>query len=518
MAETLDSENGQESKKKSNGKSHAGLIAFLILISIINIGVGILNSSTIADMSKSIAGMQESIGSTTQKFNELSQNINNNIESQTALLHRTIGDVLPVVVPEKSRAEFDAVKQAVAELKGDMSDENLSAAVDLYTDFIQTTAPWIQQELTSEIMEAKATIDYCSILNTYKNDKDVETVVDSLQTFILSNTAYSELKDVIAKYDAIVEEQNKLYDNAITGITARAKAMLEKKNASYAELQTLLVDMEPYQEDEAVAKYIPSLYTCMKDAEALEDALKDVETLYQQIHGGDMSLAEEMYTIYANQLAQCLYNANSITTLDNSALMGKINECRSELVSYEKRIEKNAQTTLANQIRTSIATYKKEIANITADSMANAKLSIIANQLASLQFSAGSIDEGERASVLSDIEGCVSQLKAKEQSLGTSNSEYDAKIKKYNEWGLKEIEWANTQVHHLAKESKKNKAEKTAERKDLLVRLEKIQTGYLYTPLAVLYQQVWQELWDELNKDEQLDVSKRAVAVDKVDL
>lgn len=521
MEETLDSENKQVSNKESKGKSNRGQIGFLIIltiITIINSLAGLSNSSALTNMSQSIDTMQETLNSTTQKFNELSQNINNNIESQTALLHRTIGDVLPVVVPEKSRAEFDAVKQSVAVLKNDMSDENLSTAVDLYTDFIQTTAPWIQEELTSEIMEAKSAIDYCAILNTYKNDNDVETAVDSLQTFIISNSGYSELKDVIAKYNAIVEEQNKLYDKAITDITARAKTMLEKKTASYVELQTLLTDMEQYQDDEAVAQYIPPLYTCMTEAASLEETLKDADTLYQQIHNGDMNLAEEMYTVYANQLAQCLYNANSISTLDNSALIGKINECKSALVSYEKQIEKNAQTSLANQIRASIATYKKEIANISSDSMANTKLSIIANQLASLQFSAGSIGEEERASVLSDIDSCISQLKVKEKSLETSNSGYDAKIKKYNEWGLSEIESVNTEIQSLAKISKKTKAEKTAARKDLLIRLEKIQTNYLYTPVAVVYQQVWQEIWGELNKDEQLDVSKRAVSVTKVDL
>ena len=511
MAETLDSENGQESKKKSNGKSHAGLIAFLILISIINIGVGILNSSTIADMSKSIAGMHESIGSTTQKFNELSQNINNNIESQTALLHRTIGDVLPVVVPEKSRAEFDAVKQAVAELKGDMSDENLSAAVDLYTDFIQTTAPWIQQELTSEIMEAKATIDYCSILNTYKNDKDVETVVDSLQTFILSNTAYSGLNDVVAQYDDIVEEQNKLYDKAISDITAQAKAILEKKTASYAELQNLLKDMEPYQDDDAVAEYIPMLYTCMTEAATLEETMNEADSLYRQIQDGDKSLAEEMYAVYANQLAQHLYDANSISMLDNSALMKKLNECMSGLASYEEQIQKNTQHNLAKQIKDSVSSCRRELEKMPFDSMASTTLQIIANQLASLKFSAGNIDESERTAVLSDIDSCVALLKSKEQNLGTSNAEYDEKIKKYNEAALNKIESANKEFQNLSG----NKTQKAEWRKELLVNLEKIQTTYLYAPVSMVYQQVYSEIWNELNKDEQLEVSKRAIDISR---
>lgn len=521
MDENSNSESTQvvHKQKQPKGRLSMGLVVVLILLGVGNIFVGMNNASTIAEMSKSVISMQESIESSqavlvssVQEFNETSKIIRDNSDSQTALLYRTIGDVLPVVVPDKSRAEFETVKQAVATLRNQINDDNLSKAVELYTDFIQTTAPWIQEELSQEILEAKNDIDYSSILNTYNTNKDAEEVADSLQTFIVSNSGYSRLQTVIAKYNEIVDEQNALYDKEVASLMKRTMDIIKTKNASYSEWESLLKDMEPYQNDEALAKCIPELYTCMTEAERMKEIIDEADKLYKQLTNDDGSLYDQMYSVYANRLADYMYEASSIENLDSTKLMETLKSCMTKLNAYEELGKQKERETLFAQLENSVKTCSTEIDGMSSNPLSQSMLPVISSQLATLKLATEGIEGNsrEKTNILSEIENCVAKLKRFE-SLSQSSGNNEAKVKSYNSTALNTIEGVNATHNGLSG----NKAEKTASRKNLLRKLEAIETGYLYAPIYILHQQVYQDIWGKLERDDQLDYSRTALNITK---
>lgn len=457
---------------------------------------------------------QEQIEELNLKIDNAVQQVDNQINTQTALFYRIIGDNIPVVVPEESQKKMDNLLKSINELSINLNDETLNESINLYLDYIKNTAPWIQEEKTEEIFFSKHSIDYYTILNNYNKSQNIVETVDSLQSFILSNNDYRDINIVIEKYNLLVDEQNTLHEQTIKKLNSSMETAFVNPDITYDELMQFVTLIEPYIEDSALEKNIQKLNTLIFESELLMEIATDLENLNQQIsQAAEEKLEEHMYSIYTEELALNNYKLNKIQNLNHEKTSALLLECTEKL--NKQNIEKIHEQELLQQIKESLVICNKEIENIDSNSIGSAMISILASQLATLKFNADNLTLVSNNEILSDIEKTINLLNTKEKEVSSVLMKKESEeIKKYNNYSLIIIEDVKKQFDGISFIEENKNSKKIS----LLLKLEEIQTSYLYLSIGTLYQQVYQEIWNSLNSENQFIVSKKAINVKKREL
>ena len=240
----------------------------------------------------------------------------------------------------------------------------------------------------------------------------------------------------------------------------------------------------------------------------------DLENLNQQIsQTTEEKLEEHMYTIYTEELALNNYKLNKIQNLNHEKTSELLLECTEKL--SRQNIEKVQEQELLQQIKESLVICNKEIENIDSNSIGSAMISILASQLATLKFNADNLTLVSNDEIISEIEKTIDLLNTKEKEISSNLMKSEsADIKKYNSEALDIIEKVKKQNDSISILDENKNLQKI----NFLLKLEEIQTSYLYLSIGTLYQQVYQEIWNSLNSENQFIVSKKAINIQKREL
>lgn len=457
---------------------------------------------------------KEQIEELNLKLDNVIEQVDNQLNTQTSLFYKVIGENIPVVVPEESQKKMDNLLKSINNLSTNLNDETLNESINLYLEYIKTTAPWIQEEKTEEIFFSKHSIDYYTILNNYNKSQNIVDTVDSLQSFILSNNDYKDINKVIEKYNLLVDEQNTLYEQTIRNLNSSMETAFGNPDITYDELIQFVTLIEPYIEETALEKNIQTLNTLIFESELLMEITADLENLNQQIsQTTEEKLEEHMYTIYTEELALNNYKLNKIQNLNHEKTSELLLECTEKL--SRQNIEKVQEQELLQQIKESLVICNKEIENIDSNSIGSAMISILASQLATLKFNADNLTLVSNDEIISEIEKTIDLLNTKEKEISSNLMKSEsADIKKYNSEALDIIEKVKKQNDSISILDENKNLQKI----NFLLKLEEIQTSYLYLSIGTLYQQVYQEIWNSLNSENQFIVSKKAINIQKREL
>lgn len=450
------------------------------------------------------------------KLDSSVENIDTHLNNQTSLFYKVIGEQLPVIIPDKYKLEIENLSKYLDNALNDLNDENLGKAVDLYMSIIKNAPPWIQEASSDEILFSKYTIDYLTILNNYRKNNDVSEAVSSLQTFIMTSNDYKNINFVIEKYNSLVDEQNNQYSLMIQNLNKSMTAAFSNPDIKYDDLAQILKKVEPYVKEDALAENIKLLDDYLAEADDLEKLTIDVDSLTKQLSDlEDNKLKNELYNIFVERLALYSYKANNLKLLDNTVVLGKINSCMEKIALYEDSIKKIEEQNLLDQIAESLQICKNEIENLNSNITSNSMISVLATQLASLKYNALNLTLIDNSYVITEIQNCVNLLSKKEELISkdiVSKSQADLKI--YNSRALNRINSVKTGYDNIGIFD----SNKTNKKISFLISLEEIQVSYLYPSINMLYQQVYQEIWNSLDAESKFQVSRVSLNTNKKEL
>lgn len=448
-----------------------------------------------------------------KRFDKISKEIADRLDAQTSLFNRVIGQNIPVVIPEDYQTKFDALKTSVDNLKENTNDNNLRNSTTLYLDFIRQTPPWIQEQLSQEILTAKYDIDFYSIIDEYNGTQNIEDAIDSLQTFIVSFNNYVDIQKVVDYHNELVEEQNAQYNSAVQNLKAKIAVALGNKNISLREVEDLVEESNAYSDDDSLQDSLATLNNVYTECVTKESLYAEVDSISKSLERGESgSLADVSYDLFASRLAESLYSANSLKYLDSADLVSKINSAVGNLETRRERYEaalqaENKKEELA-QIKSEIEACKKMIVNMKTDSTFSATLSILASQLASLNYALQSYGGENTSELYALIDECRKELNLKEESY---NSIETQNMKSYNSYALRRIR----EIHNENAALKGSRQEKANARVSMLKRLDEINTVFLYLPVNTLYQEIYQSIWSNMDSEERITVAENALTTDK---
>lgn len=531
----------------------------------------------------------------TAKIDQTMEELDTQLTNQSTLFYKTIGETLPVVVPEKSKEELNELLTLLHDMSANLTEEKLTESVDRYMKYIKNTPPWIQEATAEDVLYAKYTIDYYTILNNFNKNNDINDLVDSMQSFILTSRDYKDINQVVKAYNSFVDKQNELHKQQVNELNVSMEKAFANHSITHDELTKLLDSVVPYTEEESLQTNIKKLGDYLSESDQINQLKEELNKLNDQLDSIEDNIYQEAtYNVYAEQLAMYNYRTHNIKLLDNKILLDTINNCAKKLAHYNQNLKKKYEQDIANEIQeglnklnaqlnavednddhefkynlyaeqlamynyrahnielldnktllatiasctkklndynqyskkkqelevlneisNSIQVCKTEVDNLVATTTSYSMISILATQLATLEFNARSLPLVDTSMALKDIQSCMNLLNSKEAIIANQISNKDKNdIKTYNRRALNVIE-------HVKHENDKIgffTGDKNGKRVELLEKLETIQAGYLYPAIGTLYQQIYQEIWNNLDSDGRFTVSKRALNITKKEL
>jgi len=407
------------------------VIGFFLIIAILIVNTVIIfyvSNKQNKILQSEISGLKQSLN---EQLSSQNSSLNEQLSNQTALLYRTIGDVLPVIVPEEKKTEFALLKEKTESLLDFSNNESSFEEVsELYSNFVKHTAPWIQDELFNEIVFVKDTIDYVSILSEYEKSKDIDVAIMSLSAFISQNENYDKISEVQEKCNALIKEKNDKYNATIADLNEEMSKAFSSKSTDLAFWEGIIQKIEPYSDNTTLSENIRKLQDYYADANLYNETYKELETIDVGLNiANDDEAKEESYSVYADRIALCKYNIESIQFLTKDNLQKKLQQCSEKLVVYDVAIKRRQEKELAvqlaestkvqeqeiaNQITQSIKLYSAEIDKLQSNAFGSEMVNVLASQLASMKATAQSFTVIDSKATLQEIDKSVERLTAKE--------------------------------------------------------------------------------------------------------
>lgn len=329
----------------------------------------------------------------------------------------------------------------------------------------------------------------------------------------MSFNDYTDIQKVIDYHNELIDLQNKKYSSRIQDLKTKIDTSLNKKNISLKEVQTLLEETNEYPEDDSLKDSILELKNLFVECELKDSVNGEVENLDNQLNKTEFfGFINDNYNLFSSKLLECLYNATSLKYLDNSVLLSEIDSITGKLrlqkEKYELKIQQENADKELSEIKKEIESCKEEIKNIKMDSTFNATVSVIASQLASLNFALKDYDDEKTTELYVLIDECRENLNIAEQSYEFGETE---NMKIYNSNTLNLIKIINSENSNL----KGNKQEKSNARISMLSRLDEINISFLYLPVNTLYQELYQSIWNSLENEDKTKVAENALMTNK---
>ncbi len=434
------------------------------------------------------------------------------VYNQTAIVNRIVGENIPVVVPEKDKADFQNVIKASesAVKKGDVS--SVKKARELYTAFIRTTAPWIQESLADQINQVRFDLSFAEVKAQLKETGDYDKALAALEQLIQESNGADSLKDVQLFKEKTEADSKVAWKKKLTEVKKQVSEQLNPKSDK-EKILALMKIAAPYENDEAFADTVKLLNEYMKEAETLSQIKTEVGKLKKNAESEAVSgIESESWNLYSSRLSQLQYELTSIKKLDVTAVKADLADCSTSVKNFEKSAKKSQNQTYLKQMAESLTECKSEIASLKFDVTFNASATLIASQLASFKHEAVALKNVDNQSVLQEIDNCILMLNNQEQEYKKLVSARESiEVKNYNTKSLNLI----SDVKKRAGDISMMSSDKKQKRLGLLLELESLQTNCLYQPVVSLYQEVYADIWSGLDADTRFEFAKQSITIEK---
>ena len=260
----------------------------------------------------------------------------------------------------------------------------------------------------------------------------------------------------------------------------------------------------------------------------------------------------------SSKLSSIKVEAMGLTKVDTTSIITEIDNCTSLLNQKEQNINvniekqflvtqekaekeliKKQQQELFNSINKQIDLCNEEADKLPLDLASNNMIMQIKAQLFTLKTSTEELTQIETTPLIEKINKCTSLLDAKMANIEKTYKQQEEKmiaenkalIKKYNNNVISLLQRENSSLN-VIKDGKKYKGMKGSAKKDQIIRdkkyilktLERVETGYLYPSVLIMYNQVYSKAWqsndggESLEVDDQFEVLNYSVTTKKWDL
>lgn len=173
---------------------------------------------------------------------ENNKKLSESIETQTALFYRTVGEAIPVVVPEEAQKRLTELSEKTTALidTNEIDEKKFDEDFELYINYVSTVSPWIQEEQVTDLFQVKYDLDYLKILiYSQQNPDNANRVLEKLSDFINQSQQYSKIVQVQLRYDEIASNQMK-------SLKSRADKFLKSETYDSSEYQIFLSETEDF--------------------------------------------------------------------------------------------------------------------------------------------------------------------------------------------------------------------------------------------------------------------------------
>ncbi|WP_406033570.1 hypothetical protein [Treponema saccharophilum] len=308
---------------------------------------------------KQIEDLNAKIDAQTKLLEEKTKIMEENLNNQTSLFYETVGKNIPIVVPEESQKKFEDLVSRVNESFSDIENEQkFYEALSLYKEYINKTAPWIQDSQSAELFELKGDLDYIKINIDYqKNPQNQESVLNELSEFILLNSGYSKIEIVSQKYEDIFEAKLKLLNDKSLAIIERNKSNVAK-SSNYDELIRNTNQQINVLYSENISDNLTDLQLSLsaiiekqnelRRKEYIEPIIKKTEELLTQIDNAksDNGLTHEKFQLLTASVESQLY------LLASENMLSEANNLKTKHAELEQKFTENQNQSLYKKYQT----------------------------------------------------------------------------------------------------------------------------------------------------------------------
>lgn len=290
----------------------------------------------------------KTIGELKESNLALKEEIKVDLQNQTALFYKTIGEVIPVVVPEEYKSKFIEIQNAYLKAKETLDTKDCEYARNQYTEFIKSTPPWIQDELNSEIVNIHYGLGYYSMLAKYNFDENIDNLLNSLENYIAVSGDWEDIEIAINFYNENVAEENKKYDEKILEISKNIENCLHKKSST-AEVIAIYNEALAYQNDEKISVDLKNLQKYYQEANSFDEINENVAKLLSYVKENTQEYTQETYSLVMEYYSSYLLNAKSLSLFDNAEILSKLDECKKSIDNYYEKLVTNEEQEIYRQ-------------------------------------------------------------------------------------------------------------------------------------------------------------------------
>ncbi len=386
------------------------------------------------------------------EISKLSASMNEQVSNQTALFYRTIGEKIPVVVPEDDKQKFSQLKTKADDcFAAETLGTELKSAKELYYDFVKTTAPWVQDELFADISTVKYELDYLSILDDYDKNKDIDKTISMLGDFIFTNSENEKIEVPEKKYETLIATKKDSYDATIKSLNEEMQNAFAEPKPQIEFWENIAKKTEPYANDENLSENLKKLGEYISEC-TLYKQIEDELSILQKNLSAEENQMEESISLYLQRIALCSYNAESLKLFDKSAILDSVKDCSEKAEKSKIAVKNKSEQEILNELEKTFDYCENEINALTENTTSLQSISILAASLSSLKSTAGqltTVDNSQFINKIREKENLLNQKEAEITSAIAKNQEKQSEEELFAQI-QKSLEVCKSEISELA--------------------------------------------------------------------
>lgn len=436
------------------------------------------------------------------------------LNNQTAIIYKALNESFPVIIPDESAKLVTSFISDLNELRENLDFDSAYELETKFSKYLSVTPPWIQEEQTEDLLNIKYELEYLSILSFYEKDKsNIAETITLLSDLLDSNIKYHDdnlyllveksFNELNQKYLLQVEDE---YEKEIIKVINDTYKILKRDTSDVGneELSDLLNTLSIYSDDDRVKSKLEDL---------------DVFVTKKETNEISKSFKKNYEIVIKNYKDQKIWDQNLYDELHDEAL--SLYE-RNPQEYYEEYLEV-IEIEVLYRLTSKANSLKKQVKDIKDNYNKNIEvtLSLIKTQLSNLQYEVTTIqkvDKSKLTEIVKEINSIISEI---EMNVSKEASAYNNKLlKKYNKWILETIKKANSnndysnsnkKIFPSPEEEKQYINSKIA----ILKKLDEVDLSYAYIPINSLYNSIYSDVWNSIDKQIQLDYAIQSINIEK---
>ncbi|WP_294427938.1 hypothetical protein [uncultured Treponema sp.] len=294
-----------------------------------------------------------------QNLEKMSSSFSDEIKNQTSIFYRVIGEQIPVVIPEDKKAQLQALINKLPTISLKIAVDQYEEAYKLYSSYLKSTAPWIQEEQSNELFEIKLILDFCAIISSYStNQVSLNYTIQEIDSLIYTYNDFPKINEVEQIRDELVQLRNKPLQDVNEQLKKRIVTQTEIKAHKKSEVQTLISDI-----DKQLLKLNDSML--YDDIAFFENSMVQLNQIFENATNNELY---EQYTAdyknFVDKIKKNVYDENLYVSLQGKIpLVQKIQpglHDEDDLILYEWKTFYELKTTCINT-KNSFDSLKQDI-------------------------------------------------------------------------------------------------------------------------------------------------------------